>query len=408
MRRSRSIDEFEPPPSLAVVLRCTRPAVSKSHSDRVRTLVADPAFEWDRVVQIARYQGVTPLLYTRLQEHCSAFVPHSTLTELRDRYRSTAVTNHYMTAVLLELLDRFQRRGIRVIPYKGPTLAQAIYGDITMRRFTDLDLLVAREDIEEASSVLEEDGYEWLEHPLRPTGTVLAGGPLVPPLIDELKFHHETNDVLVEIGWQIHKPSAPVTLDYESLWTDRTPVSVPNGTVGGLGAVDRLLVLAHHGSRHRWASLKWVCDFAAATRQADCPSWDRIIERAADTGIERRLLLAAGLAGALLDVSFPPIVERRIRDDARVVRLVDRLSRQYAASPLSGPDERLDLPYRLQTTDSCPDALVAATAPLFPKLTEYRSLPLPRHLFACYYLVRPVRLFTTRVRSILNGVQADH
>lgn len=394
-------------PSLEVVLRCLQPTIEDGHFDRVRVLVTKPAFRWKRVMEIARRHAVMALLYDRLHTYCPDVLPGTVETELRDRSRRIAVKNRYMTVALLELLDRFQNRGVRAIPYKGPTLARAVYDDVGIRNFTDLDILVAMNDIESASSVLEDQGYEWVERPLQPTDAVLTGGPFVHPLIDELKFYRESDGLLVEIGWQIHKPSVPIDLDYDSLWSRRTRVSLSDGSVNGLSAVDRLLVLAHHGSRHRWASLKWIADFAAALHQDDLPSWDRVFERARDAKIERRLRIAAGLSATLLDVSLPSDVHQEIRTDEPALHLIDDIAEQYFADPLVGPGDKLDLNYRSLTTDTRHDAARAAIAPLLPKLADYRWMPLPQRFFACYYLVRPVRLVTARLLPTIGQFRTD-
>jgi Uncharacterised nucleotidyltransferase len=40
----------------------------------------------------------------------------------------------------------FADEGVNVIPSKGPTLAALAYGDLGLREFDDLDLLIARPD----------------------------------------------------------------------------------------------------------------------------------------------------------------------------------------------------------------------------------------------------------------------
>jgi len=59
-------------------------------------------------------------------------------------------------AAIAGLLDG---HGVECVPYKGPTLALRAYGDLAMREFGDLDLLVRARDVLKAKSVLMGRGY---------------------------------------------------------------------------------------------------------------------------------------------------------------------------------------------------------------------------------------------------------
>ena len=63
------------------------------------------------------------------------------------------------TAELLRLLDLFDRHAIRVLPFKGPVLADMLYGDIAAREYCDLDLLIDKADVPAAIGILLVEGY---------------------------------------------------------------------------------------------------------------------------------------------------------------------------------------------------------------------------------------------------------
>jgi len=46
------------------------------------------------------------------------------------------------------------------IPYKGPTLALAVYGNLALREFTDLDILVQTQNVRQAAELLKDRGYQ--------------------------------------------------------------------------------------------------------------------------------------------------------------------------------------------------------------------------------------------------------
>ncbi|RXM21985.1 hypothetical protein EO238_26195, partial [Citrobacter sp. AAK_AS5] len=61
--------------------------------------------------------------------------------------------------LLLRLQQLMESHGIRLVPIKGPVLARLAYGDVALRQFEDLDLIVRRPDLVCAVDLLERDGF---------------------------------------------------------------------------------------------------------------------------------------------------------------------------------------------------------------------------------------------------------
>ena len=47
-----------------------------------------------------------------------------------------------LTSELIKIMKLLEENDIKAIAFKGPTLAQLAYGDVTLRQYVDLDLLV--------------------------------------------------------------------------------------------------------------------------------------------------------------------------------------------------------------------------------------------------------------------------
>jgi len=101
-----------------------------------------------------------PLLYRSLKKTCQQAVPSTYLEQLRDLFLTNAARNVFLTAKLLELLDLFKENNIAALPFKGPVLAESIYGDISLRQFVDLDVLVHKRDALKARNLLLAHGYQ--------------------------------------------------------------------------------------------------------------------------------------------------------------------------------------------------------------------------------------------------------
>ena len=53
----------------------------------------------------------------------------------------------------------FEKYDIQALAFKGPTLAQNAYGDITLRQFGDLDILIRKKDRSRMVSILLNEQY---------------------------------------------------------------------------------------------------------------------------------------------------------------------------------------------------------------------------------------------------------
>ena len=60
----------------------------------------------------------------------------------------------WFASELLRITHHLAKKEIRAIPYKGPVLAQSAYGDLALRHFSDLDLLISPRDFDQAKNAL--------------------------------------------------------------------------------------------------------------------------------------------------------------------------------------------------------------------------------------------------------------
>src|SRR6476469_7955692 len=107
--------------------------------------------DWDYLFQLARRHSIVPLVYFQLDH---ALVPSEVLSKFKQQYIENSARNTVLTAELCRLINLFRDAGIEVIPYKGPVLALFAYGDIALRRFVDLDVIVKKSDVLRARDIL--------------------------------------------------------------------------------------------------------------------------------------------------------------------------------------------------------------------------------------------------------------
>ncbi len=143
-----------------LVLLCSQTKVDAETSARVKAITSFPnKVDWDYVYQLARRHSVLPLIYSQLSTAAPANVPPDQLARLKEDYQNNVARNLLLTAELCQILQTFEAAGIEAVPYKGPALAVYAYGNLALRRFVDLDILVRKADTLLAKEVLRARGF---------------------------------------------------------------------------------------------------------------------------------------------------------------------------------------------------------------------------------------------------------
>ncbi|MFY9557732.1 MAG: nucleotidyltransferase family protein, partial [Blastocatellia bacterium] len=298
-------------PEAELLLCNARTDSSFQRSEQIKTLLRRD-IDWDYLFQAAQRHGVVPLLYHFLDETYSELIPGTVSNQLQELCQNNTKINLFLTAELLKLLNLFEENGVPAIPYKGPALAASIYGDIALRQFVDLDILVRKRDVLKVKELLVAHGCQ-PELDLTPAQE--------KPFLD---FHYDyaflcsNKRVLVEIHWEVTEGFLSFPLDTERLWERLEPVEIAGKRVLTLSAEDSLLIVCAHSSKHLWERLGWICDVARLVESHKHIDWERVLKNAIALGGERMLLLGLYLAHDLLGTSLPESILKRSQSDALV------------------------------------------------------------------------------------------
>ena len=87
-------------------------------------------------------------------------IPHEVFEELKTANTNIVKDNMLMTSELIKVMNLLELNNIKAISFKGPVLSQMAYGNIALRQFVDLDILVEEKSLEKVSSILLENNYE--------------------------------------------------------------------------------------------------------------------------------------------------------------------------------------------------------------------------------------------------------
>jgi len=230
---------------------------------------------WDRVLHLATHHRVLPAVHEAL--HGRSDAPASIRSAVDSRFSSHSRRVLRFSALLAGVLRQFKDHSIEVLPYKGPVLAQQLYGNPAMRDFGDLDFLVRTEDVSQAKSALQELGYApRLTLSSRQQQEYLRTGY-------EYVFGSATEPNLIELQWQIVPRFYSIAASMESLFKRSVGYEFEGMRVHTLCNEDVMLVLCVHAAKHEWSQLGMVRDIATLERLR--LDWQWIMAEARRLGI---------------------------------------------------------------------------------------------------------------------------
>jgi hypothetical protein len=340
-------------------------------------------------------------VYQALQNHVAARVPADALGALRARYHSGARQSMALTGALLQLLQAFADGGIQALPLKGPALAALAYGNLSLRSFGDLDVLVRGCDVLAAKQILLALGY----HP--ETTMTSRQEQLHLQTHYVYTFVHRETHAIVELHYRIRPRYFAFALAAEQLWGQVVSVGVGREHVPSLVPEDLLLFLCAHGANHCWERLAWICDIAELLRSQPALDWPMLTQRARAAGAERMLLLGLRLAQDLLGARLPPAIADQVQRD----RMVSMLACQVRARLFAAAEQPLGLfeaaLFHLRARERwreriqyCLGVATITTA------EDWALVALPARLAFIYSLIRPFRLAGTYGAGLLKYIPA--
>jgi len=307
-------------PEYRLILLSMRVYFGADSPDCLREALSE-GIDWDRALQIASTQGVTPLVHTVLKRHASGDLPKDVARRLGEKLRANAMRNLAFSGELRRLLDLLGSRNISAVPFKGPALAWLAYGDLSLREFSDLDLLVRSGDVEQIVALALASGYR-TDLPAEPARRKVY-------LLNRNEIHLESPDgAFIELHQTFFPAFYCYEPDYDSLWRRLQPIPLCGAQTTALPLEDLFLALCAHGAKHCWSRLGWVCDIAALlTRCADRLDWSEIACQARALGAERLLSLALLLTANITGVHPPAEALAAAQRDAAAVKLARETER---------------------------------------------------------------------------------
>jgi hypothetical protein len=354
--------------------------------------------DWTRVIELAIPNGVVPLLHQCLRDRPD--VPEAVRRELETRAEEARRGNLALARELHRIIGVFREQEVPVLSFKGPELASEAYGDLGLRPFGDIDLMIRPEDIARVNALLVREGYS-----LRATRTWQH-------------FFAKEAGAGLDVHWALGARWMRSPASFDQWWAGARRIPVEGVPVPTMAVDDLLLVISlllTKDCMFRRQHLIQLCDIAAVLARHATLDWDSLLERARALDMHRVVLFQCVLAADLLGVPLPGAlsvaaerdpVSRELAAEARSGFLREVWEPTTEGGTRPGPGvaghrfflrSQARLGHRLQYLRVMVPEIVRMA--VTPTDRDRAFLPMARPLSPLYYLVRPVRVFRQWVRT---------
>ncbi|MGD0428467.1 MAG: nucleotidyltransferase family protein [Candidatus Acidiferrales bacterium] len=365
---------------------CARTSLTPEGAAKIREILAGP-LDWDFLLWEAEENSVSPLLERHLSAVAPSAAPAAAQEQLKKTCRANTVRCLYLTAELINILRLFQAQSIPTIPYKGPVLAAQAYGDVALREFEDLDIILRQSDVPKAHEIVVSLGYkpkfDWILSPG-------AAASLVP---GEYNYRDESRRAMVELHTEITLRHFPIKPDLDAFIRNLAPVRLSDRDILTFTAEDLLPMLCIHGSKDFWERLSWIADVGELVRSHPALDWDRVARFAQPLNATRMLNLGLALAVRVLGASLPPEISARVQADRVAAEVAAEVQQRLLSRPFRTLDAAGRFRFRRRMLEGKFDGWrYAMRLAVVPSEDDWQMMRLPRALAPLYVALRPLRL----------------
>jgi len=376
---------------LLFLIVCSKIRTLQDDENFIYSYINSEDFNLTALLSLANIHGVIPLLYRTIKNQktlmeCENF--NILLSELKVRYMEISQRNMLMSAELIRITKLLKQNHIESVSFKGPTLSQMAYEDITMRQYGDLDILINENQLAIATDLLQKNNYKLL-YPQE----VIRNKTCLNTLIDIGFLHKNIN---IELHWKLLQSKHAGEDALTQTDSFRKNVKINSHEISSLSDEMLLVYLCLHGSKHMWERIGWICDIDRLLRVQKF-NWKKSMTIANSSKLRLAFLLGLGLTNRLFDTPLPKEILDEIKK-ADITSLIEMTTTQLNNSKLKEDNSiknRKVFFYQLKLYDSIVNK-VSFILHSFLKISpaDCMTYTLPDKLKFLYIVLRPFRLIS--------------
>ena len=286
---------------------------------RLMEFLAATQIDWHFFIKLVvmRHRVVGPV-YKNLTQYAAGTVPDFVLKSLQKQHHINSCDLLNKVAELFKLTYLFETNGIRALPFKGPVLGVQLYDNLSMRQFSDLDIVIAQEDFFHAERILISSGYKKIQPQYELSKKQYKAFSRQSA---HFIFLNPKGNVRVELHWKFFLEHT-ASVNFDDMWQNREMVKIGGKNIPASPLDLMLIPLLVHGAKHYWQRLFWLNDVFLILKDYTARDWERLIEKIQKLNIIRPALSSIILVNELFDVALPDKIRTMVAHDKKIIFFV--------------------------------------------------------------------------------------
>ena len=413
---------------LLFLIICCQTNPNKDNIEFIHSYLNTTHLEINTLIGLANQHGILPLVYKNLiklhenypdtgsesgmtnpedslnTNHQLPITNHKILSAFKQQYLLIARHNMLMSAELIRIMKLLEENRIEAIAFKGPTLSQMTYGDITLRQYSDLDILVDEKHLYQTAELIVDQNYE----PMDSIEFLKNRAKL--HVEKNYEFYGRKNGIKVEIHWRLINSSFLKKFKNYDVFTAPQDIKINQTDIPTLDTKILLLYLSNHGASHMWERLEWIVDIDRLIKSEEASlNWDEILKLASTLQSRTTLLLGLGLSRELFNTKLPSNIHSLL-DSAQISSLVALILNTFESDLLAKDHTSHEKNLKVfQFHLALQDSLATKAGFILQTLFGYSDrdvmmVNLPRPFFFLYYPLRILRIINKYTFEPLKNV----
>ena len=200
--------------------------------------------DWDAfAIQVIK-RGVAGFVFKKLPLLKNKnLISESVLLQIEQAYLFTVNRSLLLFGHFSNVVNALQQADIEVIALKGVYLSEHLYGEIGLRQFSDIDLLIRPDKALKAVEILHGLGYRYREAvPVSEFIRQKSDYVHLPPMI--------LNGVSIELHVKLHRGSEKFSMNIERVFVTKIPALINGNEAFALDTMHQLIHIAVHAHKH--------------------------------------------------------------------------------------------------------------------------------------------------------------
>lgn len=289
--------------------------------EKVKRLIKE-GISWNEFINNTILHGLTQLVYFTLSKiNNNNLIPDYVLNMLSSENQIRKINIIKMAIETDRITRLFLCNNIRFFILKGIPLALSIYNKLYLRESSDLDILIHKDDLNNAIGLLSEEKYIPTSEEFKRVLENIDKHKILHSY-HHIDFKNEKKNIVLELHWKLGKEYLFVSLNnadsifyFDNLWRGRKQIQLSsNKELEIFSPEDQLLYLVYHASGHYYMRLKWLIDIYEIINGDNRIDWDLLMIK----GKKSKLLNCFALAVKLCSIYYEldlHILRAKINDE---------------------------------------------------------------------------------------------